>query len=112
MGPAVADWRLAPLIPAEPKASAAKAHAAEEADDGSDPHAVLGIAAGASADEAKARYERLRAEYHPDRYAKVGLPPDVLDYVVQKSKRIDAAYATISSQSAGEQPVPQAAAGQ
>ena len=66
--------------------------ASENADD---PLQTLGLPVGASEEQIKAAYDALRREYNPDRYARVGLPKDVLQYVIDKSKRIDAAYAAL-----------------
>ena len=76
--------------------------AAEGADVLRDAFTTLGISASATAEQARAAYDTLRMEFHPDRYAKIGLPKDVFDYVVTKSQKIDAAYKAISSRATVE----------
>jgi hypothetical protein len=51
-----------------------KARAADLADSqASDPHIVLGVAAGATADEIRAAYEKMKAKYDPAHYEHLGV---------------------------------------
>jgi len=63
--------------------------------DGFDPHAVLGLAAGASREEVRQAYFRLAKAYHPDRYATAELPEEVRDYLAAMARRINAAHAAL-----------------
>jgi hypothetical protein len=58
-----------------------------------DPHAVLGIAAGAGADQISTAYRALARKYHPDNFAgQENLPREVIDYVGAMFQRITMAY--------------------
>ncbi|HTZ34794.1 MAG TPA: TerB family tellurite resistance protein [Stellaceae bacterium] len=61
-----------------------------EAED--DPHAVLGLAAGATADEIRLAYHRLVREHHPDALIAQGLPPECLALATARIARINAAH--------------------
>ena len=63
--------------------------------DGFDPHAVLGLAVGASREEVRQAYFRLAKAYHPDRYATAELPAEVRDYLAAMARRINAAHAAL-----------------
>lgn len=63
--------------------------AAEPADD---PHAILGVGAGASADEIRVAYRRLVRENHPDLLVAQGLPPECLALANARVARINAAH--------------------
>jgi hypothetical protein len=65
--------------------------------DGFDPHAVLGIAAGAGKEEIHRAYLHLAKTYHPDRYAAAELPPEVIEYLAAMSRRINAAHDTLEA---------------
>ena len=86
----------------EEAAAEAEAQNATPADQTLEAYKTLGIPASATAEQAKAAYDALRMEYHPDRFRPIGLPGDVLDYVVDKSQRIDAAYGLIASSVAAQ----------
>ena len=76
---------------------------------GFNPHAVLGLAAGTSREEARAAYFRLAKAYHPDRYATAELPAEVRDYLSAMARRINAAHAALEvplkKQAVREEPV-------
>lgn len=76
---------------------------------GFDPHAVLGLAAGATRDEVRQAYVRLAKAYHPDRYATAELPEEVRDYLAAMARRINAAHAALEApqkrQAAREAPI-------
>jgi DnaJ like chaperone protein len=57
-----------------------------------DPHAILGVAAGASADEIRGAYRRLVREHHPDVLVSQGLPPEILERATARIARINAAH--------------------
>lgn len=57
-----------------------------------DPHAVLGVNAGASADEIRIAYRRLVREHHPDLLIAQGLPPELLARATARVARINAAH--------------------
>ena len=62
-----------------------------------EPHAVLGVPAGAPFEDVKAAWHRLARDYHPDRYAGVDLPREVRDYIGQMARRINTAYAALET---------------
>jgi hypothetical protein len=64
---------------------------------GFDPHAILGVRAGASRDEVRQAYLRLAKAYHPDRYASVELPAEVRDYLSAMARRVNAAHAALET---------------
>jgi DnaJ like chaperone protein len=57
-----------------------------------DPHAVLGVAANASAEEIRVAYHRLVRETHPDALITQGLPPECLALATARIARINAAH--------------------
>lgn len=68
---------------------------------GDDPHQILGVSAGMPWIEIREAYIRLVKAYHPDRYAGVCLPGEVLEYISAKARRINAAYALLEETQAG-----------
>jgi len=62
-----------------------------------DPHAILGLAPGASWDEVRQAYVQMTKMYHPDRYANAILPPEVKDYLDTTVRRLNAAYAALET---------------
>ena len=59
------------------------------------PYAILGVAQDAAPEDVKAAYHALLKAYHPDRYSRLGLPSEILQYLIAMSKRINAAYTQI-----------------
>jgi hypothetical protein len=59
---------------------------------GFDPFAVLRIDRDAGAEEARRAYLGLSKIYHPDRFATVALPPEVMSYLAAMASRVNAAY--------------------
>jgi DnaJ like chaperone protein len=57
-----------------------------------DPHAILGVAIGASPDEIRVAYHRLVRETHPDALISQGLPPELLERATTRIARINAAH--------------------
>ncbi len=55
-----------------------------------DPHAVLGVGASASADEIRKAYRERMQEYHPDKVAHLG--QELQDLALEKSQQIQRAY--------------------
>jgi DnaJ like chaperone protein len=67
-------------------------HAGPAHEEFEDPHAVLGLAAGASPDEIRVAYHRLVRETHPDTLIAQGLPPECLALATARIARINAAH--------------------
>jgi len=67
-------------------------HAGLPHDEPEDPHAILGVAAGASSDEIRVAYHRLVRETHPDVLVSQGLPPELLERATARIARINAAH--------------------
>lgn len=61
-------------------------------DEPEDPHAVLGVGAGASAEEIRVAYHRLVRETHPDALVAQGLPPELMARATARIARINAAH--------------------
>jgi DnaJ-domain-containing protein 1 len=57
-----------------------------------DPHAVLGVMRGASAEMLRACYLDRVKQYHPDRFVGLNLPKEVEEYAASMLQRINAAY--------------------
>jgi DnaJ like chaperone protein len=57
-----------------------------------DPHAILGVATDASADEIRVAYHRLVRESHPDTLISQGLPPELMARATDRIARINAAH--------------------
>ncbi|MBV8890298.1 MAG: molecular chaperone DjiA [Alphaproteobacteria bacterium] len=64
--------------------------------DGEDPHAMLGVAPDASAEEIRAAYHRLVRENHPDLLMSQGLPPECVALASARLARINAAHDRLS----------------
>ena len=88
---------IMPVAPGKPKTQSTAA-----SDDVSEARAILGIAVSATAEQARTAFDMLKLQYHPNRFASIDLPNDVLEFIGVKSRRIDAAYALIGSPVAGE----------
>lgn len=65
--------------------------------DGFEPGEVLGLAPGATMEEARHAYHQLAKAYHPDRYASTGLPAEVNEYLSAVARRINMAYAALET---------------
>ncbi len=61
-----------------------------------DPHAVLGVANGASKEELRAAWVHLVKSYHPDRFANLDVPQEMKDYAAAMQSRINMAYGQLS----------------
>ncbi len=57
-----------------------------------DPHAILGVATNASAEEIRVAYHRLVRETHPDTLMAKGLPPELMARATARIARINAAH--------------------
>jgi DnaJ like chaperone protein len=57
-----------------------------------DPHAILGLAVDASAEEIRIAYHRLVRETHPDALVSQGLPPELMARATARIARINAAH--------------------
>ena len=75
-----------------------------------DPAAILGIAANATIEDARAAYHRLARGYHPDRFASVELPAEVRDYLSAVARRLNAAFAMLEAADARAKRLTEAAA--
>ncbi len=62
-----------------------------------DPYSVLGLSASAGWDDVRQAYLSLSKIYHPDRFAGVGLPAEVRDYLAAMARRINAAYTALEA---------------
>jgi hypothetical protein len=60
--------------------------------DGFDPYQILGLAPPTSWKDVRQAYLSLAKAYHPDRYASVELPVEVVNYLSAMATRINAAY--------------------
>jgi DnaJ like chaperone protein len=67
-------------------------HAGAPAELAEDPHAILGVGAGASVEEIRVAYHRLVRDNHPDRLMSQGLPPECLALATARIARINAAH--------------------
>lgn len=65
--------------------------------DAEDPHHVLGITPGSSWHDVREAYLKLAKSYHPDRFAGVPLPEEVTQYLGNRVRTINAAYALLES---------------
>jgi len=57
-----------------------------------DPYTVLGVSPSVDEEELRAAYLALVRESHPDRFANVGLPGEILEAVKNRMARINDAY--------------------
>ena len=60
------------------------------------PYGVLGVANSASKETIRAAYIALVKAYHPDRFANVELPPEMMAYASAMLARINLAYEQVS----------------
>lgn len=82
----LAVWRVVrSLLPAEAPPGPSRPQAG-----GWDPHAVLGVARGASADDITRAYREQMKAYHPDRVATLG--PELQELAHKKTVEIQRAY--------------------
>jgi hypothetical protein len=63
--------------------------------DADDPHHILGVAPGSTWQDVREAYVRLAKAYHPDRFAGVTLPEEVTQYLGNRARTINAAYAVL-----------------
>jgi hypothetical protein len=90
----LAKARLASVkIVSVPGANNLRARAREA--DAFDPHSILGVASGAPWDDVRRAYVALSKTYHPDRFAGMDLPAEVLDYLAVMARRVNAAYTAL-----------------
>ncbi len=68
-----------------------------------DPHAILGVTAGASVDEIRGAYHRLVREHHPDVLISQGLPPEIMTRATARVARINAAHDQLLKEHAAPQ---------
>jgi DnaJ domain len=60
-----------------------------------DPHQILAVPPGAPWSSVREAYLGLAKTYHPDRFASMDLPTEVLEYLGAKTRRINTAYALL-----------------
>lgn len=70
-----------------------------------DPHAVLGIAKEASLEAIHDAHMQLVEAYHPDRFAGIGLPAEVMEYLQTMAQRVEEAHWQLTAAGAKPQPV-------
>ena len=75
-----------------------------------DPYEVLGLKKGANAAEIRNAYVSLAKIYHPDRFIRTELPPEVAEYLSAVATRINLAYSELRMTVAGSQNVTENAA--
>jgi DnaJ-domain-containing protein 1 len=61
-----------------------------------DPYRILGAEPGSNVEDLRAAYRKKAAEYHPDRYASMGLPKEMLNYVDSMARNINMAWQEVS----------------
>lgn len=75
-----------------------------------DPYEVLGLTKGASGAEIRNAYVALAKIYHPDRFIRTELPPEVADYLSSIATRINLAYSELRMTIASNQTLTEHAA--
>jgi len=78
--------------------------------DSFDPYEVLGLKKGADAAQIRAAYVTLAKTYHPDRFIRADLPPEVADYLSAVATRVNLAYSELRMTVAGNHQVAENAA--
>ena len=73
-----------------------------------DPYEVLGLKRGADAAQIRNAYVTLAKIYHPDRFLRTDLPPEVAEYLSAVATRVNLAYSELRMTIA--QPAAEAAA--
>jgi DnaJ-domain-containing protein 1 len=63
--------------------------------DSFDPYEVLGLKKGADASQIRNAYVALAKAYHPDRFIRTDLPPEVAEYLSAVATRINLAYSEL-----------------
>ena len=64
---------------------------------GFDPHRVLQVEKTADAEAVRHAYLSMVREYHPDRFAAIGMPKEINDYLSVMLRRVNAAYDMLSN---------------
>jgi DnaJ-domain-containing protein 1 len=90
-----ASWWIKRVIDGARPAAESAGREEHETRSGWDPHAVLGIGRGASAEEINAAYRRRMKEYHPDRVNDLG--EDLRRVAHEKTLEIQRAYDELKS---------------
>lgn len=75
-----------------------------------EPYEVLGLKRGADAGQIRNAYVALAKVYHPDRFIRTELPPEVAEYLGSVATRINLAYSELRMTVAGSQNVTENAA--
>ena len=75
-----------------------------------DPYEVLGLKKGADAGQIRNAYVALAKTYHPDRFIRTDLPPEVADYLSAVATRINLAYSELRMMVASNQSIAENAA--
>jgi DnaJ-domain-containing protein 1 len=68
-----------------------------------DPYEVLGLKKGADAGQIRNAYVALAKTYHPDRFLRTDLPPEVAEYLSAVATRVNLAYSELRMTVAGSQ---------
>jgi DnaJ-domain-containing protein 1 len=66
-----------------------------------DPYEVLGLKKGADAAQIRTAYVQLAKIYHPDRFLRTDLPPEVAEYLSAVATRVNLAYSELRMTVAG-----------
>ena len=75
-----------------------------------DPYEVLGLKKGADAGQIRSAYVTLAKIYHPDRFLRTDLPPEVAEYLSAVATRVNLAYSELRMTVAGNQAMAENAA--
>jgi DnaJ domain len=80
--------------------------AASNGPDALNPWAVLRLAQSATREEIKEAYHKQVRVYHPDRFANMDLPVEVVDYLNAMARRVNLAYAALQESPKSARPAP------
>lgn len=67
-----------------------------------DPMDILGLPRGSSPEAIRAQYVKLAKTYHPDRFAALDMPDEIIEYVCAMQSRINTAYNELMPEAAAQ----------